>query len=103
MSAETSIGLVFGLLIVGGVFIVIAGMRHRTKVLEMVHRERLAMIERGGTPVGDLEALSAAESPTRRSARSNRLLSAGIVIVGLGLGLATLIGFTGGEPEIAVG
>ena len=78
-------------------------MRQRTKVLEMVHRERLAMIERGIVPGSDLDATPVQESARRRSARSNRLLSAGIVIVGLGLGLATLIGFASGAAETAVG
>lgn len=103
MNPETALALVFSLVIAGGVLIVIAGMRHRTKVLEMMHRERLAMIERGTAPPGELDATPVSESSSRRSARGNRLLSLGIVIVGLGLGLAVLLGFASGEPETAVG
>jgi hypothetical protein len=86
-------------MIIGGVVIVVAGMRHRARMMEMAHRERLAMIERGLTPPPELSAAYQA----RPAARSNRLLSFGIVIVGLGLGLAMLIGFASREPEIAVG
>jgi hypothetical protein len=90
-------------LIIAGVVIVYSGMRHRTKVLEMMHRERLAMIERGVTPSGDLEATPQQMIKARRTARGNRLLSAGIVVVGLGLALATLIAFASREPELAIG
>ena len=103
MNPESALALVFSLVIAGGVLIVIAGMRHRTKVLEMMHRERLAMIERGAAPPGELDAMPASEPSSRRSARGNRLLSLGIVIVGLGLGLAVLLGFASRETEIAIG
>jgi len=103
MTPESVFALVFSLAIVAGVFIVFSGMRHRTKVLEMLHRERLAMIEKGIMPTSDLEANPQQMSRARRTARSNRLLSAGIVIVGLGLALITLIAFTSREPELAVG
>jgi uncharacterized protein DUF6249 len=99
MAVETATALIFGLIVLGGVAIIIAGMRHRARILEMAHRERLAMIERGLTPPADLTSAYQA----RPAARSNRLLSFGIVIVGLGLGLAMLIGFASREPEIAVG
>ncbi len=78
-------------------------MRHRTKVLEMAHRERLAMIERGIVPTGELNATDQQVVKAQRTARSNRRLSAGIFIVGLGLGLATLIAFASREPEVAIG
>ena len=102
MTEPAAVALVFCFMIVGGVILVYAGLRHRTKILEMAHRERLAMIERGLTPVGDLDG-TAQVAKAQRTARSNKLLSAGIFIVGLGLGLATLIAFASREPEIAVG
>ena len=103
MDPETVFALVFCFLIIAGVIIVYSGMRQRTRVLEMQHRERLALIERGITPVGDLEANAQQTAKAQRTARSNKLLSAGIFIVGLGLGLSLLIGFASREPEIAVG
>ena len=75
---------------------------NRTKVLEMAHRERLALIERGIMPAGDLDTHQQAVR-AQRTARSNKRLSAGVFIVGLGLGLATLIAFASREPEVAIG
>jgi hypothetical protein len=98
MEEETALALIFSLIVLGGVAVIISGMRHRARLLEMAHRERLAMIERGMTPPTDV-GLYQPSSP----ARGSRLLSLGIVIVGLGLGLALLIGFASREPEIAVG
>jgi hypothetical protein len=103
MNPDTAVAVVFIMLIGAGVLIVFTGMRHRTKILEMAHRERLAMIERGLVPPAELTASVYEETRVRRSARSSKLLSAGIVIVGLGLGLAMLIGFASGQPEIAAG
>jgi hypothetical protein len=76
-------------------------MKQRTKVLEMAHRERLARIERG-LPIGPEPDLDPAPARTR-VARSSRLLTAGIAVVGFGLGLGVLLGFTAGETEIAFG
>lgn len=95
------VGLVSALGVVGGVLIIVAALRHRTRVVEMAHRERLAMIERGIAPAADTGG--PAEGRSQRSARANRLLSAGIVTVGLGLGLATLIGFASGATDVAIG
>lgn len=103
MNPEALVTVVFSILIGAGVLIVFTGMRHRTRILEMAHRERLAMIERGLVPPAELTASVYEEAKGRRSARSSKLLSAGIVIVGLGLGLAMLIGFASREPEVAVG
>jgi hypothetical protein len=103
MTEPAAVALVFCFMIVGGVILVYAGLRYRTRILEMAHRERLAMIERGLTPVGDLDGTAQQVAKAQRTARSNKLLSAGIFIVGLGLGLATLIAFASREPEIAIG
>lgn len=103
MDPESVFALIFCFLIIAGVIVVYSGMRHRTRVLEMMHRERLAMIERGMAPSGDLDATAQQLVKAQRTARSNRLLSAGIFIVGLGIGLAMLIAFASREPEIAVG
>src|SRR5262245_25732487 len=99
MQEETVVFWLFSFVIVGGVFIVVSAMHYRAKMLEMAHRERLAMIERGIRPAGDL-AVPSRDRPKRRS---YRLLSGGIVTVGFGLGMAMLLGFTSREPEIAVG
>lgn len=100
MQEETVVFWLFTFVIAGGVFVIVSALKYRAKILEMAHRERLAMIERGLKPVGGpLTDLL----PSRPKARSSRMMSGGIVVVGLGLALAMVIGFASREPEIAVG
>lgn len=102
MEPELVIIIVFSVIAGGGVLVILASLWHRARLLEMAHRERLAMIERGLAP-SELPPLTYQDPHIRRSARSSKLLSAGIVIVGLGLAIALLIGFASREAEIAVG
>lgn len=87
--------------LVGGVIIIVVAIQQHTKKVEMRHRERLAMIERGllPSPATDPAAFEAA----MRRGGSSRFVSAGVAIVGLGLALMLLIGFAGGAPGPAVG
>jgi len=100
MEERTLVFWLFTFVIAGGVFLIVQALKYRQKILEMAHRERLAMIERGlrpaGGPVTDL-------APAGAKARSSRMMSGGIVVVGLGLAIAMVIGFASGEPDIAVG
>ena len=100
MQEETVIFWIFSFVIAGGVVVIVSAMKYRAKVLEMAHRERLAMIERGLKPIGPPLSHLGLDRP---KARKSRMLSGGIVIVGFGLALATVIGFASREPEIAVG
>ena len=100
MQEETVIFWIFSFVIAGGVVVIVSAMKYRAKVLEMAHRERLAMIERGLKPTGPPLSHLGLDRP---KARKSRMLSGGIVIVGFGLALATVIGFASREPEIAVG
>jgi hypothetical protein len=102
MDPETAVVIAFSLIVGAGVLFSFASLVYRARILEMAHRERLAMIERGLTP-SDIPPLTYQDPHLRRSARSSRLLSAGIVIVGLGLAIGFLIGFASREAEIAVG
>ena len=89
--------------IVGGVLIVLMGMRQRSLTLEMKHRERMAMIERGIVPgtAQDPEAVEAwQESYDRPPSRSTTF---GVVVVAIGLALTLMIGFAGGARGPAVG
>ena len=99
MGPETAVAMIFGLVILAGAAIIISGMRYRSRAMEMSHRERLAMIERGVTPPADLGVVY----HDKQGARGSRLMSLGIVIVGLGFALALLIGFASREPEVAIG
>jgi len=98
MSEETVIFSMFAILVAGGVVVIVSGMRHHGKVLEMAHRERLAMIERGLAPPPELSSSAYGPLAQRRAARSTRMLSGGIMTVGLGLGVAMVLGFASREP-----
>jgi hypothetical protein len=101
MQVEELFALIFTLGMFAGVFIIYLGLRQRSQQLEMHHRERMAMIEKGQIPLADPEALHVRRVPS--AARSSRSLSIGIVIVGLGLGLMTIISIAGESPEVGVG
>ena len=100
--------LVFGTIslavILGGIAVIALGMFQRTKVLEMTHRERLAMIERGLVPPPSEHAEMRGD-PMRGvvTTKVRRSMTLGILLIGTGLGLGMLIGFAGGAPDAAVG
>lgn len=101
------------LVIVAGFGIIVLGLRHRGKMLEMLHRERLAMIERGLAPSPEHDPGRLREPfpfqgvdrtwPRHPRARPSRTLSMGIFIIAVGLGFAMLIGFAADTPRVGVG
>ena len=102
MVGEELFAVVFIFGMFAGVFIIFLGLRQRSLQLEMQHRERMAMIERGQIPLADVDTAMhvrrvSAGAPAARS------LSFGIVIVGLGLALMTIIAIAGESPESGVG
>ena len=87
-----------------GVFIIFMGLRQRSQQLEMHHRERMAMIERGQIPLNEPSAyLHDKPVMVSGAARSSRSLSIGIIVVGLGLALMTIIGVAAESPEVGIG
>lgn len=101
MDAQELFALVFVVGMFAGVIVILMAMRQRSHQLEMLHRERMAMIERGQNP---LQAESDAPASRRGgSVAASRSLSLGIVVVGLGLSLMTIISIAGGSPETGVG
>jgi hypothetical protein len=99
----------FSMVILAGSFIIIAGMRYRSRAMEMAHRERLAMIERGIAPPPEVDpgrferamGLPAwDEEVAARSARDRRI---GVIFMGIGAALWFLITFAGGAPETGFG
>ncbi len=102
MEPEELFATVFVLAMFSGVFIVWQGLRQRSYQLEMRHRERMAMIERGQIPLDDgpphLPRLAG-----RSAVASSRSLSFGIIIVGVGLALMTIISIAGDSAEVGVG
>jgi hypothetical protein len=105
MHFEELFSLVFVLCIFAGVFIIFLAMRQRSRQLEMQHLERMAMIERGQAPLADPLPSLRPDAAVRPAfvAASLRSLSAGIIVVGLGMALALVIGLAGGSPEIGLG
>ena len=104
MQAEELFATVFVLAMFAGVFIVYLGLRQRSLQLEMRHRERMAMIERGQIPLEEKISVAAGQRAGARSAlASSRSLSFGIITIGLGLALMTIIGIAGDSAEIGVG
>ena len=101
MQPEELFSLVFILGMFAGVFIIFLGLRQRSQQLEMHHRERMAMIERGQIPLSDPEVLHVRRVPN--VGPSSRSLSVGIIVVGLGLALATIISVAGESPEVGIG
>ena len=79
----------------------------RARVRELEIRERIAMIEKGLVPPPEVDphgfdrAMDRHDLYRDRSPRRHR--SAGVTLVGVGFGLMILIGFTSGEPSIAIG
>lgn len=105
MQAEEVFLTFSAMVIVAGFLIVVLGLRHRTKMLEMAHRERLALIERGLAPAPETNPARFYGHYARRNAgpRAQRSLAVGILIIGFGLGLAVLMAFAAGEPRVGAG
>lgn len=92
------IALVFTVALFCGVFVIFLAMRQRSELLERQHRERMAMIERGQIPLPDQNVIV-----RRGSGASGRALSLGIIVVGLGLALMTIISVAAGTPDVGIG
>lgn len=101
MTPEELFASVFVLVVLSGVFIVVMGLRQRSQQLEMQHRERMAMIERGMVPAPEFTPGRGPRHPVNMA--GSRGLSLGIVIVAFGLGLMTLISIAAESPEVGVG
>jgi hypothetical protein len=104
MQTEELFATVFVLGMFSGVFIIFMGLRQRSQQMEMRHRERMAMIERGQIPRDETrQAVSMMRLAQTADRPSSRSLSFGIIVAGLGLALMTIIGIAGDSPEIGVG
>jgi len=94
--------------IAGGIIAGIVSTIAKGRVREMEIRERIAMIERGlvpppeSDPVGFERSIRSVESLQYRHS-SPRFRSAGVIVMAIGFGLATLISFTSGEVNVGIG
>ena len=76
MQSEELFAIVFVLGMFAGVFIIFLGLRQRSQQLEMHHRERMAMIERGQIPLADPRGPARPPGRQRRRRRHDRCRSA---------------------------
>lgn len=81
----------------GGVAVIIAALRYRTRMRELKHQERLAMIDKGLLPPPEFEPTSSTVAPQQRSR------SFGIILIGLGFALMCLIAIAGGALDTGIG
>ena len=88
--------------VVGAVLIMVA-MRQRSLTLEMKHRERMAMIEKGIVPEPGRDPAAFEMWQQQHERPPSRAMSVGIMIVALGLAFMVLVGFAGEEPGAGIG
>jgi hypothetical protein len=91
---DAAFALMFAVFMFSGVFLIFTAMKQRSESLERQHRERMAMIERGQIPPVE---------PVRRGRGSSLAMSLGIIIIGAGFALMTIIGIAAGEPGVGIG
>jgi phosphate/sulfate permease len=101
---EQLFALVFVMGMVAGVIVILMAMRQRSHLLEMQHRERMAMIERGMPPNDQPHRLhTLVRRPAAAGSGSTRSMTLGIVIVAVGLGLMSIVGIAAGTPDVGIG
>ena len=113
MSSEEMFVMVVMTLIASGVLIIVLGLRQRAHQLELAHRERMAMIEKGVVPSPETDPGHPAwKSHHPQQVRgpvlhdvsaAQRSMTLGIVIVAIGLGFMSIIGVAADAPPVALG
>lgn len=104
---EISVVVLSALVFLAGLAVIWMAMQSRRQIREMEHRERLAMIERGLVPGGDLDPgafdrrFSPARAPESRGA--SRARTGGVTLISLGLALMFMLTFAAGQPEVGLG
>jgi hypothetical protein len=94
--------------IIGAFVYAIVHTMSRARLRELEIRERIAMIERGLVPPPEVDPRGfdrAMHRLDRHQYRSGavRHRRAGVTLMGIGFGLMLLIGFTAGDPRVAIG
>ena len=95
---EVAVSIV-ALVILSGVGLMVAAMMNRRRFREMEHQERLAMIERGllPSPESDPAGFDAGSRLSAGPDAGIRYRTAGVLMMGFGLGLLVLLTFTAGR------
>ena len=102
--ADVAVSIV-ALVMLSGVGLMVAAMMNRRRFREMEHQERLAMIERGllPSPESDPAGFDASSRLSAGPDAGIRYRTAGVLMMGFGLGLLVLLTFTAGEPGVGLG
>jgi hypothetical protein len=98
--------LIISFMVLSGVGLMIVAMMNRRRFREMEHRERLAMIERGVLPSPESDPIgfeSGAGFASTASDAGVRYRTAGVLMIGFGLGLLVLLTSTADEPGMGIG
>jgi hypothetical protein len=98
--------LVFGAVVLGGMGLVALLVRGRQRLRELAIKERISLIEKGLVPSPEVDPARFelfVGLRRRPNIVASRFQSAGILITGLGLALALVISFAGGNPAVGVG
>jgi hypothetical protein len=95
---------------VGGVTIIVLGLRSQAHRNELRHQERMAMIERGMIPPPEMAgwapppAGGAVTFRDERVAKTSRSqMTFGIVLIGAGMAFMTIVGIAAQTPSVAIG
>jgi hypothetical protein len=91
--------------IIGGISVAITSIRAQSRIRELQIRERIAMIEKGLVPPPEVDPGGfdrAMQRYDRPYSRARRLRSAGVTLVGIGLGAMLLIGLLTTSPRMGV-
>jgi hypothetical protein len=95
------------LMMLSGVGLMVATMFNRRRYRELEHRERLAMIERGLIPSPERNPAAfesaAGLTPPVESRAGAGYRTAGVLMIGVGLGLLILISFAAHDPSSGFG
>lgn len=98
--------LVFGAVVLGGMGLVALLVRGRQRLSELAIKERIAVIEKGLVPSPEVDP-ARFESFVGLRRQPNkvalRFQSLGILLMGVGLGLACLIAFAARQAGIGIG
>jgi Domain of unknown function (DUF6249) len=101
--------------IIGGITVAIVSTIMRSRLRELEIRERIAMIERGLVPPPEKDPQGFDRAMNRYDAQvraygeewqgrsPGRYRSAGITMMGIGLGLMLMITFAGNDPNAGIG
>lgn len=109
MREEVVILTICVVFVLAGLTLLMVAMNNRRHLRELAHRERMAMIERGLVPGPESDPVhfgpAAGAEPSARTLprRGDRFRTVGIAMIGLGIGLALMIGMIGGSAEVGLG